>query len=199
MHYRNEKNEWEEIDNSLETLSDHGGSKIVNKHNDLKIEFPSRLSTQEDIHVSKDKYKISFKLMDEINSVEAHVENNARYQSLDNQNDAKSFLSETPSKLDYQNVQQNTDIIFELKNGSLNKSIMIYEKPYHQLQYKYRITTEDFVAVLMDDHSIEYRDSNSNETKFKMPAPSMVDSSIDCNMSNAIDISFTEIEKSVLF
>lgn len=32
-----------------------------------------------------------------------------------------------------------------------------------------------------------------------MPAPSMVDSSIDCNMSNAIDISFTEIEKSVLF
>lgn len=93
--------------------------------------------------------------MDEINSVEAHVENNARYQSLDNQNDAKSFLSETPSKLDYQNVQQNTDIIFELKNGSLNKSIMIYEKPYHQLQYKYRITTEDFVAVLMDDHSKE--------------------------------------------
>lgn len=197
MHYRNEKNEWEEIDNSLETLSDHGGSKIVNKHNDLKIEFPSRLSTQEDIHVSKDKYKISFKLMDEINSVEAHVENNARYQSLDNQNDAKSFLSETPSKLDYQNVQQNTDILFELKNGSLNKSIMIYEKPYHQLQYKYRITTEDLVAVLMDDHSIEYRDSNSNETKFKMPAPSMVDSSIDCNMSNAIDISFTEIEKGV--
>lgn len=198
VHYK-DNGDWQEIDNSLSLVLIDGEQKYVNKQNDMKVELPSRMSTEEELSISKDTNKISFKLMNEINSVPACISNNKSLnKSLpNNENDLKSKIGSSVPSINYQDVRQNTDISYDILPNGVKESIVLYEKPYNKLRFVYQIYTGDLEAKHLNDNTIEFFDS-VQELKFKMPAPVMFDSSSDkMQLSDKIDISLNYLEKGV--
>jgi len=85
----------------------------------------------------------------------------------------------------YEDVYEQTDLIYNLQGKSLKESILLSEAPKESRIYSYLIQTDGLKAVLNEDQSISFK--SKNETIFKMPAPYMYDAdhqaSYDIKMS----------------
>ena len=79
------------------------------------------------------------------------------------------------ARLQYSNVYNNTNVIYDLQSNMLKESIVISRYDSDLRGYRYTLDVGTMIPVLNDDNSIWFYDSNHKEVIMAMPAPYIFD------------------------
>jgi len=192
LHYHDENEYWQDIDNTLIIETNANGDEVVtNTENDFSVELPTIFDEYNIVKVEKDGYNLSFKLIDnediqESESNITEVETNADYEDLENKS----------SQVEYIDVLPDTDIVYDIKPQSIKESIILNTAPNGAVTYTYEITAPNLIAELQEDNSIRFY-ADEEEPQFIMPAPYMFDSSDVFENSRDIDVTLDEIDDGI--
>lgn len=192
IHYRDEKGNWKDIDNTLVQKTDISGNDVlVNQENDMKVTLPTTLGEGMPISIESDVYRLSFTLLHpgEQKDVEAKViaEDSKALEepSID--------LSSQKSVVQYADVLAQTDIRYDILPDGLKESIVVKEVGEVQNEYVYEIQAEGLTASLQKNGSLEFLTA-TGEVEFVMPAPYMFDSAAVPSHSSEIAVDLQKSE-----
>ena len=172
--------EWEEIDNTLNTVETaEGENNYENKNSFLEYSFPEDLDSDEAVTISSGEHTISIK----------HLEISKNSKSQKKQKKSASKIKKTTDKymealpltdeIVYNNTDENTNLEYEVGSLGIKENIVLTKKPNKHLQYKYFIASDTLQAVLNKDSSISFYvgdGTNEDDIIFYIPAPYMFDS-----------------------
>lgn len=129
IHYY-EDGEWQEIDN---TLSEKNGI-ISNEANGYSVSIPSEINDNKEIIIENGDSSLSFAMAD-IESTSATINNEAVIES-----DAP--LDTKPSRVEFKDIQDNTDLKYDVTADAVKESIILSECPSDEASYTYTLNAE---------------------------------------------------------
>ena len=180
IHYI-EDGEYKEIDNSLQQVSENDNIYYENVANSFKVRFSEGLSNENDyVEISEDGYTIQFRYVGEKNKVINSVVEDVQNQEISQINNYARNKTQKPldfvadiGRITYDNVKGDTDLRYEVVNNKLKENIIINTRQ-NEYKYAFEIITPGLTLELNKDGSIDLVNLDG-ETKFKIPAPFMVD------------------------
>ena len=201
VHYK-EDGQWEEIDNTL-TLSD---GYYENAAGVWDVSFPEVVDSESAVSVAKDGYTLSFYMSGEIRFSSSNAQRNATAEEnaetysvqetqlstatveeidlseLKQEADYPETISEkTHSRLEYEDVYDNTDVRYDLKSNQLKESIIIGAYDHALLGYAYTLDVGNLQPEFSEDGEILLYDQNKEDVVMVMPAPYMFDEAGEYN------------------
>jgi hypothetical protein len=87
----------------------------------------------------------------------------------------ETFVGSIFSQLKYNNIYDNTDIIYDLNSKGVKESIVIEAYDPNLYGYQYTLNTGTMVPVLEEDGSVALYSPDRSEVVMMMPAPYMID------------------------
>ncbi len=174
-----EDNEWQDIDNSLiESIID-GKAVLKNTDNSFTVEFPKSISdSDKTVKVEKDGYTLAFTVDDVKTSLfNSHIDSKTEKTVIDNStSDAQkaSKLEKKSATVKYESIKEGVDFEYSVLPDSVKENIILTEEPEQNAKFCFTISAPDMTAVLLEDNSIEFYDTDK-ETVFILPAPFMFD------------------------
>ena len=214
IHYE-DNGEWKEIDNTLKISGTGKNAAFTNTAGPWTVSFPQQMSADHGVTITKDGYTLSFAMSGELHtsinkdimtaSTESSqgdgqlerrdmLEANAQEQKIDisQAKEASEYPETVPeklhSRLEYKNVFENTNIIYDLTSNRVKESIVI-EKYNKSLQgYRYTLNAGGMIPRLTDSGQIELYDKTGKDLVMVMPAPYLVDSAEEYNVQIAVDL-----------
>lgn len=101
----------------------------------------------------------------------------------------ETVVEKTNSRLSYEEIYEDTDIIFDLKSNQVKESIVMKEYREALKGYVYALEVGDMIPVLKETGEIELRSADGEEVIMYMPAPYLIDDAgatcFDINVSLA--------------
>ena len=187
VHRKDKEGVWQDIDNTIELTSNAKVSKYATA--DLRVSFADRFAPDTDLFtLSENGYSISMKLLSDekelddkigttdFDSFSTPIVNNISEKRSSNVfnslEEAKSI--DNCSSIVYNNTRKNTNIEYVL-NGNDVKENIIVNAPCESYEYIFQITLDGLFAELSANGEISVKDSQTNETKYVIPAPYMYD------------------------
>ena len=194
VHYY-ENGEYKEIDNSLVEDVQDGKNAYKNSANSFKVKFnKEKQDTTDFVEIEEDGYglQLGYKAKKE-KKTKIKVKNSGKREQA-NYKDKKHKRpknNKVPSgKVTYKDIEDDTDIIYEVKNNKLSNSIII-NKSKEQYVYTFELGSSNLQLVKNSDGSISAINA-SGKTKFVMPIPYMVDA--NGIYSNAVTYTLNELD-----
>ena len=204
VHYEN-NNTWEEIDNTLKAVGTGENGVFTNTAGAWQVTFPQQIDKEKLVTITRDGYTLSFGLAGELsvnnevdvvpitlgriielpktqftidsgNGSSAVVEDIDLSALRESMEHPEIFVDTIFSQLKYNNVYDNTDIIYDLNSKEVKESIVIEAYDPDLYGYQYTLNTGTMVPVLRDDGSIALCSPDGSEIVMTMPAPYMIDS-----------------------
>ena len=203
VHYE-EDGQWKEIDNTLKLSGTGANSVYNNTAGGWNAIFPQQLTKNNRVSVVKGAYTVSFGMAGELRSDHELMSEDDQVartmitteemavtqmqssfaQVVENTSAAELAEMEHPdivreklySRLSYEDVYNNVDIIYDLSGYQLKESIVINSYDSNLRGYQYVLETGALTPVLNDDGSIDLFAPENEEAVMEMPAPYMVDS-----------------------
>lgn len=176
VHELNESGEWTNIDNRL---YDKNGNVSTDNG---KYSFPSKTSKNSSLFSLNDKiHSVSFTLADVQNGIKGVITNKKTEIKEDaDRLDVLKTLDNIKSSVLYKNILPGTDIEYVLYGSKIKENIIITEK---SLEYKYNfiLNLHNLIPVVEENGEISLLDSESGETVYRLPAPTMWDSAGECS------------------
>lgn len=171
LHYRDENDTWQDLDNTLVSSTNEEGETILtNKAAAVTVEIPEQITNDKEVKVSKDGTSIAFRLVTKTNHNKRKVQNGKR-----NNKQPVDFTKQA-SSVQYGGVFDDTDVAYDIQPHGVKESIILRKRPKKAPIYTYEITADNLDARLLEDNHIEFYPADSDEPSFVMPAPFMVDS-----------------------
>ncbi len=193
VHYEVEGS-WEEIDNTLKTNLD---GTYTNTAGVWDVRFPQQLTGVKYVTVTKDGYTLSFAMAGEIRSsselataslttaetvsVNAMQTSTAKLQPVDMTalKESLQYAEMAPEKLRsrliYENVYTNTNIIYDLDSNKVKESIVLESYSSTLRGYRYTLNVGQLLPVLAEDGHIDFLDAAGETIVMTMPAPYLLD------------------------
>ena len=84
-------------------------------------------------------------------------------------------VEKNASRVRYENIYENTDIIFDLVSNRVKESVVLRSFCDSLHGYTYELNTGEMIPVLMETGEIELRDPESEQAVMHMPAPFLMD------------------------
>lgn len=191
LHYKDEQNHWQNIDNSLVAEKDEQGNDVlVNTKNNVKVSLPETLEQDKAVSITANGYSLSFVMTEQAHTdaEEFTVTSETNVpEKLKDYLDADSM--ETGVK--YSDVLEQTNIEYTVLPSGIKESIIIKEKEWAKESYTYEINAPGLTAQLLENNSIRFFDAEGNG-RFFMPAPYMFDSAETPSYSSEVQVSLEE-------
>ena len=189
VHYQDEKQEWQDIDNTLSEQTENGQTVIANQAAGYRVEFPTGLSAESTVTMKKDEHALSFRLLEAKGRVKNQLKNpkSARVRKTDSPGELLEFEKKSTAVV-YPNVQDGTTIRYDVLSNQLKESIILTKKPGKAVSYTYEVTAEGMLAQLHEDGSVDFVSEDTEESVFHMPAPFMSDSASIPVCSDAVEV-----------
>ena len=122
-------------------------------------------------------YSVAF-----VQSSTAQIYQATAVQTTEDVEYAETINIKTDSRVTYQNVYSNTNIVYDLLSNQIKETIILGNYDVSLRGYRYTLDTETLIPVLNDDNSIDLYDANKSNIIFTMPAPFMIDNAGEfCN------------------
>ncbi len=189
VHYKNENNEYVDIDNSLTEENDGTDDVYANKDNIASVKFMKKSNPNKLYTIEKGDYKIKI-------SVDGVSKVSGVKETLDNETlpENQFTLENIGSKITYSDILENTDFEYTLVSTRLKENIILKKKvDFNSLIYNYHFTGS-ITAVTEDDKNIEIYEKDSNNLIFNISAPTMWDSA--GNYYDDLSLEIIEIKNS---
>ena len=206
VHYQAD-GQWEDVNSTLKMVGTRDSAVFTNTADAWQVMLPQTLSQDTDVSITADGYTISFRMAGELKHLSASssatlrgqetIGNDLQVASAQRSAGAvcsfdyatqkaqseypETVLENLRSRLTYEEVYQNTDIIYDLSAGRLKESIVIREYDANLRGYRYILDTDGLIPVLNDDGSIDLYARDSEDAIFTMPAPYMIDDAGEMN------------------
>ena len=87
----------------------------------------------------------------------------------------ETVVDKINSRLSYEEIYEDTDIIFDLKSNQVKESIVMKEYRDALKGYIYTLEVGDMIPVLTETGEIELRSADGEEVIMYMPAPYLID------------------------
>ena len=87
----------------------------------------------------------------------------------------ETVVDKINSRLSYEEIYEDTDIIFDLKSNQVKESIVMKEYRDALKGYIYTLEVGDMIPVLKETGEIELRSADGEEVIMYMPAPYLID------------------------
>ena len=201
IHYE-EDGSWKDIDNTLKLASEADGDVYTNTAGSWEVALPKELSRDKGVEVTKGENTVRFYLAGPLHggndltaqsatrtieaSVEPHrletfqtasaaVEEIDLTAELEAAEHPETVLENLTSRLRYENIHNNTDVVYDLQGNRLKESIIMQEYDAQLRGYSYVLEIEGMVPVLNEDGSIGLYEKDAAEPAMTMPAPYLLD------------------------
>ncbi len=156
IHYY-EDGKWQEIDN---TLSEKNGV-ISNEANGYSVNIPSEINANKEITIENGDSSLSFAMAD-IESTSATINNEATTET-------EVPLDTKPSQVEFKDIQDNTDLKYDVTADEVKESIILSECPSDEPSYTYTLNADGGSLVLNSDNSIDLIKNNAPEMTIQKP------------------------------
>ena len=186
VHYLDESNHWQDIDNTLSA----SGSEY--QTSTARVKFAKNTKASKTVFLKGEDYQLSFGLIGANQSKIAVMENPeiAEHDSAATKFERLSTLTKLISKVQYANAYLNTDIEYVLVGNNIKENIVIKCPTVGDYQYSFELKVNNLTANLNEDGSISIINNNTQKAVYKIPAPFMYDA--NGNYSNAVSYSMTQ-------
>lgn len=87
----------------------------------------------------------------------------------------ETVVEKISSRLSYEGIYEDTDIIFDLNSNQVKESIVLNTYRESLKGYIYALEVGDLTPVLLEGGEIELRDADGEEVVMYMPAPYLID------------------------
>ena len=87
----------------------------------------------------------------------------------------ETVVEKISSRLSYEGIYEDTDIIFDLNSSQVKESIVLNTYRESLKGYIYALEVGDLTPVLLEGGEIELRDADGEEVVMYMPAPYLID------------------------
>ncbi len=177
VHYY-EDGEYKDINNTLvEKRLESGKSVFENKSNSFKVMFDKNSQKNtEAVEIEEDGYgfNIAYQATTE-KDIEKTVKQTASQEKKDyaSKRVKKPLDKESVGEYVFNSVEEKTDIVYQIKNKQLNKSIVISEKQKEYV-YKFKLQSNNLQFVMGENGEI-LAQTKDQETKFVINTPYMID------------------------
>ena len=195
IHYETDSG-WEEIDN---TLKANTNGTYTNTAGVWNVSLPQQLSTTKPVTITKDGYTLSFAMAGQlrVNGLQAAVRAltgeaeslsvssagvaAAKIQKVDNSalkeamEHPEALPDKLASRLAYESVYANTDVLYDLDSNKLKESIVLRAYDGALRGYRYTLNVGTMIPVLEDDGQITFYTPDKKAVVMVMPAPFLVD------------------------
>ena len=210
VHYE-EDGQWLEIDNTLKTTGLGLNGKITNTQGPWQVSFPQIMGQGSAVSVTKDGYTLSFSLAGKLTTggggaqiMSAQGETYAlttgqtamaRVEAVDltdvkaSAQFAETVQDKLYSRLSYNSVYENTNIVYDLQSNKVKESIVMGKYDSTLRGYRYTLNTGSLIPVLEEDGHIAFYDENRENIILVMPAPFLIDAEYAYNYD--VDVSLT--------
>lgn len=209
VHYETE-NGWTEIDNTL--VVRNGAYK--NTAGQWEVSLPQQMTADANISITKDGYTLSFNMEGQLRSSGLETASTKAVDSntfslsavktavatpqqvgISKARESAGFedtvLEKLQSRIQYANVFENTDILYDLDSNKVKESIII-EKYDDALQgYRYNLNTGGMIPVLEESGQILLYDAQQENVVMVMPAPFLVDANNQYNEDIQVQLTGT--------
>lgn len=197
IHFKDEKGEWQDIDNSLSLKAAEDSEDIngfANKAGELDIKFANNSNASKLLRIKKEGYEISWGLAsNKKNNVNAKAYNNgeediaslnaSEKDKVTLENEQKMNLEKIKSTVKYTDIFNGTDIEY-IVNGNDVKENIIIKSTAKSYSYEFELRLKKLSPVLNEDGSISIYDSKDTQKEvFKIPAPYMYDANGEQSLS----------------
>ena len=179
IHYLDENNQWQDIDNTLSV----SGNEITT--NNAKIKFAKKITGNETLfalHNVNQKLTLSLngatkKTLGTITNYTSELgENATELQKM-------TELTKISASVKYENILPNTDLEYIVRGNDIKENIIVKEKQ-DQYSYSFTMSLNNLVAELTNTGEIHVSDAQTAETVYVIPAPIMWDNNM--NYSDAV-------------
>ena len=179
IHYLDNNNEWQDIDNTLST----NGNEITT--HDAKIKFAKKISGNETLFaLHNDNQKLTLSLNGAIKKTPGTITNNKSMLDEDATELQKvTELTKISASVKYKNILPETDLEYVIDGGTIKENIIVKEKQ-EQYSYSFTMSLNNLVANLTEKGEIHVTDPQNNSLVYIIPAPVMWDGNM--NKSNAV-------------
>ena len=175
IHYY-EDGKWKEVDNSL---SEKNGV-ISNEANGYSVNIPSEINDNKEITIENGDSTLSFAMAD-IESTSATINNEATTET-------EVPLDTKPSQVEFKDIQDNTDLKYDVTADAVKESIILSECPSDEVSYTYTLNADGGTLVLNSDNSIDL--IKNNAPVMTIQKPYMIDNEEE--YSENITVTLTE-------
>lgn len=187
VHRKDENGDWQDIDNTLELISDNGSPKYISS--DSRVKFAEKFTANSELlSLNENGYSISMLLLEdhsatpqglrEVQNSSSHspTVNNATGRKRNNKYDSleEATRIDNKSSITYNNVSTNTNLEYILQGNDIKESIIVTAMR-ESYEYTFELRLAGLVAVLDENGGIQLVDSETSEVKYYIPAPYMFD------------------------
>lgn len=179
VHYINENGQWQDIDNSLQTVSTRTESKLTTKDSRISL-ATAFVPNKQLLYIGDSEKSISMSMYCDMpplltanKTVAATVKTPVLSPSTDFIDSAA--LSSRASTVIYRNVLPNVDLEYIVEFDLVKENIVV-NAPLDSYQFTFSLSIEGMYANILSDGSIGIYDNNTFQMCYVIPAPYMYDS-----------------------
>ena len=180
VHYKNNKGEWVEYNNSFESETSTAENKsaeteYTNKSSDTDIKLSNKAKENNMIKVTSDDYSISWGYEGVNKSTVNFIKNEEKLTG----NDKFTTLKNITSEAKYENVYKNVDLQYFVTSTGVKENIILKSSDV-QNEFNLTYKIKNLTAEQTDDYTITLYNKD-NKAVYKILAPYMADADGDCS------------------
>ena len=173
VHYRDEGGNLVDIDN---TLTEASGGVFANPN--ARIKFAKKITGNETLFALHDgNTKLTFSLVGAKKKTVGTVYNNADAES-DTKLQKLMNLEKLSSRIVYEDILDGVDLEYVAESLNIKENIIVKERS-DSYAYIFELKLNGLDAELLNDGSISIKDTQTNERKYVIPAPTVFDSAYE--------------------
>lgn len=192
---------WQIVENEKNTEEDNieNGDSLNDRELMSNSLLENKINTENNImkndyEIDKEIGKIN-KIQAKINNQDKNIEKNSNklnelYNSRNEKNIEIINQEKVFSKIQYENIIEDTDLVYSNTSESVKESIIIKNKEAINEKYVFKYQTNNLKMSLNENKEILVKDKNTNELIYKIEAPYMFDNKLE--QSNAIQVNLKE-------
>lgn len=198
IHYEKE-GEWADIDNTL-VAADNGS--YTNTDGVWDVSFPEQLDGGNSVVIEKDGYTLSFSMAGQLTSQLSTARTSTMTAQLAQASEAQiqqkesaeiktaeQVLEKLQSRVSYDDVYENTDIVYDLESNKVKESVILESYDSALQGYRYILSVGEIIPVLEEDGQISFYDPTGENLVMVMPAPFLVDNNNVHNYDVEVNLS----------
>ncbi len=189
VHYY-DNGEYKEIDNTLEEKE----GEYSNKSNSFKVKFNKGQSKKHIVEIQEDEYSLTLEYNEKGNKTKKVKVKNEKAENKENNGNKKNTrpnkLKGTNGQITFENISDDINFSYEVKNNKLKNNIVIDEEK-DDYTFIFELQSSNLTLEQNDDKSISAYNAAGKE-KFNIPMPSMIDA--DGKESTALTFELKEEE-----
>ena len=194
VHYLNDENEWEEINNTLISSSasdEEDIDGVATSKGKTSVKFANNSSSSKLISIKNGNYKISFGLVGANKAKVITVSNPEEHSDDVTELERLTIVKKAVSSVIYTDILDNIDLEYVVIGNDIKENIIVKEKSNSYI-YEFDMKLNKLTAEMLENGTIALKDDKNGDVVFVIDLPYMMDSNGE--YSTAVTYSLEQIK-----